>query len=100
MTEEARDQHGFGVHAGTALQARRVRTADEQLLLLEERDRIAAELYDSVMRDLFGLGLTISSLTNEASDAHQRTRLAECVDALDGVIERIRSAVFDMRAEP
>jgi signal transduction histidine kinase len=83
----------FATQAAVALeladQLARARTRD--------RDRIAADLHEEVIQQLFAVGMTLQSLGTALADPGHQQRIAECVDTLDDTIRRIRRSVFDLR---
>jgi PAS domain S-box-containing protein len=66
----------------------------EALALVDDRERIARDLHDTVIQRLFAVGLSLqSALTRLANDpALERIELA--VDEIDMTIRDIRSAIF------
>jgi signal transduction histidine kinase len=67
--------------AGTRAQAR----------VDEERDRLARDLHDRVIGELFGAGLKLQATVGHASDSDQAHQLQELVTALDDIIALLRS---------
>ena len=77
------------------------RDADEELAraravlaMVDDRDRIARDLHDTVIQRLFAVGLSLqSALSREVADpALERVRRA--IDDIDDTIRDIRSAIF------
>ena len=67
-----------------------------ELDVLSDRDRIARDLHDHVIQRLFALGLSLQGTIPRARSAEVRQRLTETVDELQGVIQEIRTAIFDL----
>jgi signal transduction histidine kinase len=67
-----------------------------ELDVLSDRDRIARDLHDHVIQRLFALGLSLQGTVPRARTAEVRQRLTETVDELQGVIQEIRTAIFDL----
>lgn len=63
--------------------------------LVAERERIARDLHDTVVQDLFGTGLALQALSMRVS-AEQRGRLEELVERLDRTIREVRTAIFSL----
>ena len=87
--------------AGIAIENARLFTevaearADRQRLdLLEERGRIARDLHDHVIQQLFGTGLELQSIAGLTSDATVRDRIVQSVAQLDASISQIRTVIF------
>jgi PAS domain S-box-containing protein len=68
--------------------------AREELALVDDRERIARDLHDTVIQRLFAVGLSLQgALTRAAGDpAIERIQLA--VDEIDVTIRDIRSSIF------
>jgi PAS domain S-box-containing protein len=68
--------------------------AHEVLALVDDRERIARDLHDTVIQRLFAVGLSLQgALTRAASDpAIERIQLA--IDDIDVTIRDIRSSIF------
>ena len=76
---------------------RRLRLADEELQLLEDRERIARELHDTVIQRLFATGMSAQSMASRIEDPEIADRLAAVVDDLDTTIHDIRTAIFGLQ---
>ena len=62
--------------------------------LLEDRERIARELHDSVIGRLFGTGMAIEATMSGLHDDVLRRRLGSAVAQIDDTIKEIRVAVY------
>jgi two-component system sensor histidine kinase DevS len=71
---------------------RRVRELD----VVTDRDRIARDLHDHVIQRLFAVGLALEATAPRSRESEVRQRLSEAVDELQGVIQEIRTTVFDL----
>ncbi|MFJ9038595.1 hypothetical protein ACIRF8_18635 [Streptomyces sp. NPDC102406] len=67
-----------------------------ELSLARERDRIAADLRESVVRRIFDAGLNLHSTAAMIGEGPAHTRLMRGVAELDGVIQALRESVFDL----
>lgn len=67
------------------------------MAVLEERDRIAADLHDRVIQDLFAAGLALRSGT-ATLDGPRETGL-DAVDLIDRAIRDLRSSIHDLHSE-
>lgn len=59
-----------------------------------DRDRIGQELGQGVIRDLFGLSMTLGSVRSQV-DGSAVGELSRGIDTVDAVISRIRSSIYD-----
>lgn len=88
---------GFASHVGIALDLADARAADRTGLLLQERDRIANDLNENVMRELFAIGLTLAGLATEVQHNRQLARrIRQCVDETDRLIDKVRASIFKL----
>ncbi len=65
--------------------------------VLDDRMRIARDLHDSVIQDLFATGLTVANVMS-ASDETVTAMLERVAEQLDTAIRRLREAVFQLHA--
>ncbi len=65
-----------------------------QLALLEERQRIAADLHDLVIQQLFAAGLDLVAVQRGAPDAEQR--IASATAGVDEAIRELRRAIHSL----
>jgi two-component system, NarL family, sensor histidine kinase DevS len=75
-----------------ATSQRRMRELD----VLTDRDRIARDLHDHVIQRLFAVGLALQGTVPRTRDSEVQQRLSEAVDDLQGVIQDIRTTIFDL----
>ena len=88
---------GFASHASVALELADSRAAEQKLLLLEDRDRIAMDLHDHVIQELFAIGLSLEATAAQLSDETHAPRLRQRVEDIDRTIRRIRTSIFELR---
>lgn len=106
----ARGRHAFGEahlrlvetfarQASLALEREQHRRALARLQLLEDRERIARDLHDTVIQQLFALGLDLESTAArlDAVAPAAARRLETAVATLDDTIREIRSTIFAVR---
>lgn len=89
-----RDRIRGSLVANAALQAE-VR----ELSLARERDRIATDLRESVVRRIFDAGLDLHATAAMIGEGPAHKRLMHGVTELDGVIRTLRERVFDLGDE-
>jgi signal transduction histidine kinase len=89
----------LAVTAGSAVSTLRLQERLRRAALLEERERIARDLHDSIIQDLFAVGLSIQAQVNRIDPvlAEVRCRLDEAVEKLDETISALRRFIFDLR---
>jgi two-component system sensor histidine kinase DevS len=68
--------------------------ARTRLEVLDDRDRIARELHDSVIQRLFAAGLHLQASTGRPDTAR---RIAAIVDEIDDAIREIRGVIFTLQ---
>ena len=92
----------FAGHAAVAMELARVRADQITLAQAEDHDRIAGDLHDHVIQELFALGIRLQGHAARCDPAAAE-RLSGYVDTLDEVIKKIRTSIFGLhqpRAAP
>ena len=75
--------------------------AEATVLLVQDRDRIAAGMNDLVVHRLFAAGLALETALGLIGDRPGAGKVREAVGELDLAIRDIRNVVFDLRqADP
>ncbi|MFJ9084462.1 MULTISPECIES: GAF domain-containing sensor histidine kinase [unclassified Streptomyces] len=89
---------GFADHAALALEIAEHRREAEQLLVLNDRDRIARDLHDLAIQRLFASGLSLQSVLNRLTDQPETAqRVQRVVEDLDDTIKVVRSTIYALR---
>lgn len=71
--------------------------AERIVMLVDDRERIARDLHDTVIQRLFAAGLGLQSVLRVADDV-VRPRVERTVEELDTTIRELRSAIFSLGA--
>ncbi|SDS02934.1 sensor histidine kinase [Microlunatus soli] len=91
---------GFAAHASIALEIADARDAEQKMIMLEDRQRIARDLHDHVIQELFGVGLSLESIASRLGDLDPNAELLrQRVDDLDRAIRRIRTSIFALHSD-
>jgi signal transduction histidine kinase len=86
----------FADQAAVAWQLAGTQRQMRELDVLTDRDRIARDLHDHVIQRLFAVGLALQGTITHVDSTDVQHRLADSVDDLQAVIEKIRTAIFDL----
>ncbi|MBW8482418.1 GAF domain-containing protein [Actinomadura sp. PM05-2] len=90
----------FAGQAAIALELADRRRDTERLALLEDRDRIARDLHDTVIQRLFATAMTLMSAIKITQKPDVASRVQHAVDDLDETIRQIRSTIFALQNDP
>lgn len=82
-------------YAALAIAGVELSEQQNQITLLEERDRIAMELHDGIIQSLYAIGMQLALLKNTGALA--AADLDSPIHALDQVIDDIRDYIMDLR---
>ena len=91
---------GFANQACVAIELADARARQQLLALLDDRDRIAADLHDHVIQQLFGAGLTLQGIAATLGPDQAARRIRDTVSTLDAAIGQIRSSIFALTTTP
>jgi signal transduction histidine kinase len=89
----------FADQAALALQRAQAHAARRELEVLADRDRIAGNLHERVIRQLFEVGLALNGIQHRVGP-DVAPRLNNQIDVLDQVIRDIRTVIFDLHTDP
>jgi signal transduction histidine kinase len=85
---------GLAAAAALAIENARLHQRASELEVLEDRERIARDLHDRVLQDLFAIGLGIQGTARRTEDEALAVRLGGHVEDIDRTIREIRSVIF------
>jgi len=88
----------FADQASVALALAHARDARQRMALVLDRGRIARELHDNVIQQLFGSGLELQGLLGTGLPEPASASIARVTEQLDDAISQIRLAIFAMTA--
>ena len=80
--------------ASIALELARAGEDARRALLADDRRRIARDLHDHVIQQLFGAGLGLQALASRLGPGPDGDSLGETIDQLDDAIGQIRTVIF------
>jgi signal transduction histidine kinase len=83
----------FAGAAATAIEMGSVRAEIDRLSIVAEDERIARDLHDTVIQELFALGMSLQALGSSVTGA-VGDRISSAVESLDNVIRQIRNTIF------
>jgi signal transduction histidine kinase len=91
----------FASQAAVVLVLAEARHADDVKSLLDERERIARDLHDLAIQQLFATGMRLESARREVAQGAGTERLEEVLstslDNVDDAVRQIRSIIHDLR---
>jgi signal transduction histidine kinase len=87
----------FAGHASVALELAEARRDQQRALLLDDRARIARDLHDHVIQQVFAAGLVVQATASRLQDPSGVTALQEVVKNLDEAIRQIRVSIFQLQ---
>jgi signal transduction histidine kinase len=88
----------FAAQAAVALELADRRRDAEQLLVFEDRDRIARDLHDQVIQRLYAAGMSLQGIMPTITRPETAKRAQQVVDAMDDAIRDIRTAIFSLHS--
>jgi signal transduction histidine kinase len=86
----------LAVAAAIAVENARLHGRAQTAVVLEDRDRLARDLHDTVIQRLFAVGLSLQSMASMAEAAGMGERLVAAVHDIDETIHRIRTTIYEL----
>jgi signal transduction histidine kinase len=86
----------FATQASVALQYRRAQEQLRSVAVFEDEERIARDLHDSVIQQLFAVGMSLQSGLRLIDNPAVMVRQQQAIDDIDTTIRRIRSTIFSL----
>jgi two-component system, NarL family, sensor histidine kinase DevS len=83
--------------AGAAVKTARLQDRLRRVAVVEDRQRIARELHDSVIQEMFAVGLGLQGLALLMDNPQAEATLLDAVDRLDGSVETLRRYIFELK---
>ena len=88
----------FASHASMSLELADARRDAQRMELFEDRARIARDLHDLVIQQLFASGMTLQGVAVAVGDDSPSADLIQqVVDGIDDAIRQIRTSIFQLR---
>ncbi len=87
----------FGTNAAVALALAEAKDTQFEQAKLDDHDRIAFDMHDHVIGELFALGMGLQGLAAAIAHPSHVERLATYVETLDRVISTIRTTIFQLQ---
>ena len=84
--------------AAVAIENSRLHGRVREISLLEDRERIARDLHDTVIQRLFAIGLSLQGTVRLVQRPEVVDRIQSAVDDLDDTVKQIRTAIFGLEA--
>jgi GAF domain-containing protein len=84
----------FAAAAAAAIDNARLHQQAGELSLRADRERIGRDLQDTVVRNLFAIGLALQGTARLVDDPEVVGRLQQHIDDLDNTIQTIRTTIF------
>ena len=84
----------LAVAAGIAIENARLHQRVQAAAVVDDRDRLARDLHDTVIQRLFAVGLSLQSLASTATGPRVVDRLAGVIAEIDDTIRQVRSVIY------
>ncbi|MFN8193962.1 MAG: PAS domain S-box protein [Nocardioidaceae bacterium] len=88
---------GIARQLSVAFELGRARADQEQLALLEQRQRIARDLHDTVIQDVVAAGMQLHADLRGSPESMHAERDAALVDQLDRAVRQLREGIGHLR---
>jgi signal transduction histidine kinase len=89
----------FAGQASVAMELEAARADRQRMVVFEDRARIARDLHDHVIQQLFGTGLELQSIAGGLPMGSASDRIMQSVTNLDATISQIRTIIFALSTQ-
>jgi len=86
--------------AGSAVLSIRLQSRLRRLAVVEDRERIARDIHDAIIQELFAVGLELQAAALRSDDDGIRATLLDHAERLDRTIQSLRDLIFELRRPP
>jgi signal transduction histidine kinase len=86
----------LAVAAGMAIENTRLHQRVQDLAVLEDRDRMARDLHDTVVQHLYAVGISLETMAKETEEEATADRLAVLVSDVGEAIRQVRSSIYEL----
>jgi signal transduction histidine kinase len=90
---------GLAAAAAVAIENARLHAQLGDLRVVEDRERIARDLHDTVIQRLFATGLALQGIVGREPDDDVAERLQATVNDLDDTVRHIRTTIFELQRQ-
>jgi len=99
--QDQRTLEMFAAHAAVAIENARLHSQNQQIAIMQERERFGMNLHDGVIQSIYAIGLILDDARHrmESEPALARERIDGALTGLNEVIRDIRSYIMDLRPE-
>jgi len=84
----------LAVAAGMVIENTRLHQRVQDLAVLEDRDRMARDLHDTVVQHLYAVGISLETMAKESEAEDTADRLAVLVSDVGEAIRQVRSSIY------
>jgi signal transduction histidine kinase len=91
----------LALHAAIAIENARLYEQTQRLAILEERERFARDLHDSIIQSIYGVGLTLDQIKVDIASTSETAseQIDLTLQSLASVIQDLRNYIFDLRPQ-
>jgi PAS domain S-box-containing protein len=86
----------LAAQAALAFELERAQSDREQMTLVADRERIARDLHDHIIQQLFATGMWLQSTLPLVERDTVRDRISDAIDSLDDSIREIRNTIYGL----
>ena len=95
--EDQQAVEGLAIVAGAAINTARLQSRLRRLAVVDDRERIARDLHDAIIHDLFAVGLSLQAQSEKVIVPEVSRVIADTVERLDDAIASLRRFIFDLQ---